>query len=65
MNLKQMRRIVRAIHKYTKAKIDVSWAGGGDPRDIPLLNARAKLAKEKLVRALDDATDPIPRKRHD
>ena len=38
------------INEFTGASINMSWAGGGDPLDIPLLEATLALAEAKLER---------------
>lgn len=56
MTLNQRNRITRAINKYVRAFDADSWKGGGDPADIPAIEARLRQAKKQLKRAMDDAT---------
>ena len=41
------------IHEYTDHAIAESWKGGGDPADIPVLEAQLELARTKLERHID------------
>jgi hypothetical protein len=36
------------IAAYTEASIQESWKGGGDPLDVPVLEAELALARLKL-----------------
>lgn len=36
------------ISEYVDAAVAESWKGGGDPADIPVLDAQLELAKAKL-----------------
>lgn len=38
----------RLISEYVDAAIAESWKGGGDPAEMPLLEAREQLAKAQL-----------------
>jgi len=37
------------IKKHVDAQVADSWKGGGDPSDIPIIEAEAELARVKLI----------------
>lgn len=45
---KQAEQLRRCINAYVKASIAYSWRGGGDPLDIPCIEANYKLQKAAL-----------------
>ena len=42
------RKLSLLVREFEKAAIDKSWAGGGDPADIPNIEAGYKLCRKKL-----------------
>lgn len=38
-------KLRRAVTRYVRARIEHSWKGGGDPADIPAINAEYKAAR--------------------
>lgn len=49
----QRRRLVTLLHKYAQAIVNDSWKGGGDPADIPEIEAELINAKRNLDHYLD------------
>ena len=47
-----MRRLRDAINEHRNAAIEDSWKGGGDPEDIPLIEADLVRTRRKLHRTL-------------
>ena len=46
----QAQQLHTLIAAYVEAQIADSWKGGGDPNDIPIIEAEAEVAKLKLER---------------
>lgn len=42
------KKLRRAISRYVNARLDDSWKGGGDPDDIPRIEAALKAAAKQL-----------------
>lgn len=49
MNKAQQKELLRLIETFANARVEHSWAGGGDPADIPLLKADLKEAHTELT----------------
>lgn len=47
----QMLRIM--INTYVEHSIADSWKGGGDPHDVPVIEAQLKLIKAQLMTHID------------
>lgn len=45
--------LMALIQEYTEAAIQESWKGGGDPADIPILEAELELSRSKLNRHME------------
>lgn len=59
----QAARIKRAVTRLIKAEVADSWKGGGDPNDIPAIEAELKLARKHFDEVLREATThPTPRR---
>ena len=54
MTDKERDRLVRAIERYARARVDNSWKGGGDPDDIPRIERRLKRASADLNKLIDE-----------
>ncbi len=52
----QAQRLKRLIDERVKAAIAESWSGGGDPADVPALEAALKLAEAKLEHYINHLT---------
>ena len=46
--LDHWRKLLQLIKDYAEARIAESWKGGGDPADIPVIEANEKLAEANL-----------------
>ena len=47
----QLKRLQRAVRRLVRCSVDHSWKGGGDPADIPRIEAdlfKAKIALNAL-----------------
>lgn len=47
------KQLEQLIKNYTEAVVADSWKGGGDPADIPLIEATLELERLKLERHID------------
>jgi len=50
LSSEQAAALKRLISEHLSAAIALSWSGGGDPEDVPLLQAEASYARLKLER---------------
>lgn len=48
MNKHTHRRMQNLIRQHVQAQIKLSWSGSQEPEDRPIIEARAKEAKDKL-----------------
>lgn len=46
----QAEQLLALIAAHVQAQVADSWCGGGDPDDIPLIEAEAKVAQARLER---------------
>ena len=46
-----------AILQHVNAQVAESWKGGGDPADVPLIEAEAQVAMLRLERLIDQLTE--------
>lgn len=53
MDTKTIAKLKTLITKHTKAQIELSWVGGGDPENAEITKARAILAEAKLNKFLE------------
>lgn len=49
----QAARLVELIADHVTAQVAMSWAGGSDPDDRPVIEAEAVLAQAKLQQFID------------
>ena len=61
ITIKDRNRLTHAISRYAQATVDSSWKGGGDPADIPEIEAAFEISRLKLLRVLDSITEQEPR----
>ncbi len=60
LNGKEAAKLKRLIRRFANAQEDKSWAGGGDPDNIPDINAEFKEARKALndyIRSLTDVSE--------
>jgi len=43
-------QLMKLVGEHVQAQVAESWKGGGDPTDIPIIEAEAALAEAKLVK---------------
>lgn len=57
MNLSQQMKLLELIEAYSNAKVENSWAGGGDPADIPALEADLSTAYNEMTSYIQELTE--------
>lgn len=56
MNSTQAQRLRKLINELVKAAIADSWSGGGDPADIPAIEAHLALRQAQLDHYINHLT---------
>ena len=60
LTLSQRKTLHRKITAYVVAAIRDSWAGGGDPADVPLLEANLNITERDLSSYIKSLTEKEP-----
>lgn len=51
---KEAKKLNGLIHKLIQAEVTDSWKGGGDPQDIPIIEAELKIARLQVKKYLQE-----------
>lgn len=57
MNISQQAKLLELIEAFANARVEASWAGGGDPADVPLLEADLREAHIELTSYIQELTE--------
>lgn len=56
---RQAHKLERLIQLVVDAEVANSWKGGGDPADIPEIEAALTIARMRLKKLITELTEPL------